>query len=496
MSEPQEKVRELQFGLWEQREARGVAPSPRNGHACAVVGERLYVFGGGTSSEDGDSCYLGDLFSLSFKDGVLLWEGVEQNGDLPSAREGATLNAVDADLYLFGGTEREGVYPCAEGLFVFQTGSCVWLCRETTGEAPQAQSLTGVVCKEQKLVTFGGVLKGKAVNDLHLLDLASMNWSVPETTGTTPLPRCDHASCVVGHRVYVTGGSGSESLWFSDLHFLDVNTLAWEEVALQGPLPAPRDYTAITSLCNWYLGLFGGFNGSSDDECFSDLHFLDLTEKSLSWQEVELAPCPPKRYGHSLAVLGKRLVVFGGQDLEQELSDLWTLKVDVPMLGFEPTPIPRSRYTLATPIPTPRKVVTPTPPKPAQPRDFEELRSGYLKRINDMFDTLAERFQQLDVAAATLESERAAFEAERKSHNELYERQQQELKEMFDSHRQQNEEWVEKLRTENDSERKALAEERARLDKAGAQLATDQETFQQRSKKLDAIMRQVQGLST
>ena len=53
-----------------------------------------------------------------------------------------------------------------------------------------------------------------------------------------------------------------------------------------------------------------------------------LPAESLSWQEVELAPCPPKRYGHSLAVLGKRLVVFGGQDLEQELSDLWTLKVD------------------------------------------------------------------------------------------------------------------------------------------------------------------------
>ena len=61
--------------------------------------------------------------------------------------------------------------------------------------------------------------------------------------------------------MYVTGGSGSESLWFSDLHFLDVNTLAWEEVALQGPLPAPRDYTAITSLCNWVRGEGGGEGG-------------------------------------------------------------------------------------------------------------------------------------------------------------------------------------------------------------------------------------------
>ena len=71
----------------------------------------------------------------------------------------------------------------------------------------------------------------------------------------------------------------------------------------------------------------------------------------------------------------------------------------------------------------------------------------------------------------------------------------QELKEMLDSHRAQNEEWISKIRTENDSERQSLAEERAAMERASAELARQQDIFQQKSKKLDAIMKQVQGLN-
>ena len=67
-----------------------------------------------------------------------------------------------------------------------------------------------------------------------------------------------------------------------------------------------------------------------------------------------------------------------------------------PTSGFEPTLVPRTRYTTATPIPAPRKVITPSQPTPVKPKDFDELRNGYIKRINEMFDTLSEKFQQLD----------------------------------------------------------------------------------------------------
>lgn len=69
----------------------------------------------------------------------------------------------------------------------------------------------------------------------------------------------------------------------------------------------------------------------------------------------------------------------------------------VPMVDFEPTPVPRVRYSTNSPIPAPRKVVTPAPPKTPQPRDLEEVRTTYIKKVNELFDTLVERFQQLDM---------------------------------------------------------------------------------------------------
>lgn len=65
---------------------------------------------------------------------------------------------------------------------------------------------------------------------------------------------------------------------------------------------------------------------------------------------------------------------------------------------------------------------------------------------------------------------------------------------MLKSHRQQNEEWVSRIREELNDERRALAEEKAAAEEASAELASQQEAFHQKSKKLDAIMRQVQGL--
>ena len=117
-------------------------------------------------------------------------------------------------------------------------------------------------------------------------------------------------------------------------------------------------------------------------------------------------------------------------------------------------------------------------------------------------------------AVAVLQSERSAFEAEKKAHTELYERQQQvnthtqmhthththihmqELKEMMDTHRSQNEGWLEKIRSETDEERRELARQRAVLERSSAELAKDQEEFTLKSKKLDAIMKQVQGLAS
>lgn len=65
---------------------------------------------------------------------------------------------------------------------------------------------------------------------------------------------------------------------------------------------------------------------------------------------------------------------------------------------------------------------------------------------------------------------------------------------MLKSHQEQNDAWVSKMRQELDNERRNLAEEKMAAEQASLELAKEQEIFQQKSKKLDAIMRQVQGL--
>jgi N-acetylneuraminic acid mutarotase len=46
---------------WTELHCTGSIPSPRAGHAAALIGDVMYVFGGGTH----DDTYLGDLTALN-----------------------------------------------------------------------------------------------------------------------------------------------------------------------------------------------------------------------------------------------------------------------------------------------------------------------------------------------------------------------------------------------------------------------------------------------
>ena len=86
----------------------------------------------------------------------------------------STTSAIDDELFLFGGMDKEGSFTCAEGLFVFKTSSNTWERCDTSGPAPQALSLTTAV-NGHRLVTFGGVLNGEAQNKVHILDTSELS---------------------------------------------------------------------------------------------------------------------------------------------------------------------------------------------------------------------------------------------------------------------------------------------------------------------------------
>ena len=56
------------------------------------------------------------------------------------------------------------------------------------------------------MYVFGGWNGKEYFSDVCTFDLEKMVWNKLETSGTPPIPRQGHASCVVGHNLIIQGG--------------------------------------------------------------------------------------------------------------------------------------------------------------------------------------------------------------------------------------------------------------------------------------------------
>jgi hypothetical protein len=83
--------------LWSQLDCIGYIPSPREGHAAAIVDDVMYIFGG--RMEDGAD--LGDL--AAFRISSRRWYTFQNMGPSPSPRSGHSMTAVGKTVVVVGG---------------------------------------------------------------------------------------------------------------------------------------------------------------------------------------------------------------------------------------------------------------------------------------------------------------------------------------------------------------------------------------------------------
>lgn len=59
---------------WISPSVRGEGPEAREGHTAALIGKRLFIFGGcGKSSNDSDEVYYNDLYILNTGKSLCIW---------------------------------------------------------------------------------------------------------------------------------------------------------------------------------------------------------------------------------------------------------------------------------------------------------------------------------------------------------------------------------------------------------------------------------------
>mmetsp|Transcript_655 Transcript_655/g.1124 ORF Transcript_655/g.1124 Transcript_655/m.1124 type:complete len:595 (+) Transcript_655:251-2035(+) len=301
---------------WLPVQVKGNGPAARTLHTACAVGENVYIFGGWDGVE-----YFDDLYALNV--GTMEWWKPASASPPPTARIGHTATAVGSRIFVFGGHNDTKWF---NDLYVLDTDTASggnskmqiqWSRPPVKGWAPPARRGHTATAIGDKIYVFAGynynarTCCSKHFSDVYVLDTTTMTWDEVRTTcapGTLPpAGRWNHAAAAVGTKLYIFGGSQSNT-HYNDLYVLDTETLQWDRPVCTGNPPSERGHHSCLSL-GQYLVVFGGFDGETNRHY--DLHVLD-TVTMYWWAPTVTGKPPAPRSSHTAAFVGTTMIIHGG----------------------------------------------------------------------------------------------------------------------------------------------------------------------------------------
>mmetsp|Transcript_79248 Transcript_79248/g.232745 ORF Transcript_79248/g.232745 Transcript_79248/m.232745 type:complete len:714 (-) Transcript_79248:47-2188(-) len=271
------------------------------------------------------------------------WGRLRSQGVPPAARQGHSSVGVGRRIYVIGGCSQD--FRCYSDVHIFDTDRLEWRQEATTGEAPEPRSGHTASLVSTDVFVFGGANSEETFGDVHCLDLVKRHWtqiSVAAGGGQAPDRRTNHAAAVDAHgRIYVFGGYGADGRFLNDMWILKVSgaalsgvwqdtgaqSVAWVKQVPTGPVPAAREGHTLT-LVDRKLVLFGGY--ASCGKVLNDLHLYDVDAQQ--WSRLQIGGVSPlPRQAHSAVRHGRDVVVAGGCDIGDAqphcFNDVWSLSL-------------------------------------------------------------------------------------------------------------------------------------------------------------------------
>uniref|UniRef100_M1CLY9 Acyl-CoA binding protein n=1 Tax=Solanum tuberosum TaxID=4113 RepID=M1CLY9_SOLTU len=248
----------LTYDQWVPLSVSGPTPAARYKHAAVTVDGKLYIIGGSRNGR-----YLSDIQVFDLK--CLTWSTIKLNSGVLPATSGHNMILWENKLLFLAGHSKDVSDTVTVRFIDLQSYECGVI--ETFGKLPVARGGQSVTFFGSKLIMFGGEDQHRRLlNDISVLDLETMTWSTVETTQTSPAPRFDHTAALHADRYLLILGGCSHSIFFNDLHVLDLETMEWSQPQLQGDLVSPRaGHAGVTIGDNWYI-VGGGDNKSGVPE--------------------------------------------------------------------------------------------------------------------------------------------------------------------------------------------------------------------------------------
>ncbi|KAF9947223.1 Negative regulator of mitotic exit [Mortierella alpina] len=216
----------------------------------------------------------------------------------------------------------------------------------STNPFPRFSHTASYVHTGTDIYVFGGVVKGSAQKDMHVIDshfggkdvknkcsdslyvlhTVRKEWNKPTILGLLPAPRHSHSACVIGTIMYIFGGQFN-SYYLNDIASFDMKSLntaspKWNRLEPASDLPPARaGHCAAAHDGKIYI-----FGGADEQFFYNDIWCYDpMTNK---WEAVPaFGVLPTSRQGHASTVVDDTMYIYGGMDHEDQLlGDLSAFK--------------------------------------------------------------------------------------------------------------------------------------------------------------------------
>ncbi|XP_013683391.2 epithiospecifier protein-like isoform X1 [Brassica napus] len=256
-------------GEWIKVQQRGgQGPGPRSSHGIAVVGDKLYSFGGElTPNISIDK----DLYVFDFN--THTWSIAPAKGDVPNVKAlGTRMVAVGTKLYLFGGRDENKQF---EDFYSYDTVKKEWkfLTKLDEEGGPEARTYHSMASDQNHVYVFGGVSKGGTnktpvrFRTIEAYNIAAGKWVQLPDPGVQFEKfekRGGAGFAVVQGKIWVIYGFATSpdpngmNDYESDLvHYFNPATQKWTEVETKGQKPSARSVFAH-AVVGKYILIFGG----------------------------------------------------------------------------------------------------------------------------------------------------------------------------------------------------------------------------------------------
>eukprot|EP01083_Nonionella_stella_P202929 740875_1 len=319
------------FSLWLQPTIEGDLPSDRWGHSSTVVGRRAFWFGGASGLVQSYSGHapqidavFNDLYILDTENSSVSQPKVK--GSCPSPRCGHSATLVDGSrIFIFGGGKDDSGHNSFNDLHILDTDSLTWSSPTTTGPSPSSRIFHSATLIGRKVYVFGGKNQsGNAHDDVFMLDVDSLEWTILKTKGNAP-KRWGHIAISKNDvEILFIGGSTQGGAISRETVTLKLENLEWKKEV------GAESIDSTTCGSSWGVAedgkvwIYGGFCAGQYSGACSIFDPETMRFKSVQTCKGH----PPSQLSFASGnMIGDKLFIFGGYDTSDRTGSLGKLHV-------------------------------------------------------------------------------------------------------------------------------------------------------------------------